>query len=126
VKKILLQSTAPPVSVDDPLIQTSLLGEAVEHGPLAVFVVDDERRYVAVSTAACTLLGYTRGELLALRVADVVPDVEAQALVPPDAGTVSGTAVVTCKDGSTRRLSYLAGTTEVAGMTVYVSVCAPT
>ena len=44
-----------------------------------VFVADENQRYVAVSRAACELLGYTREELLALRVGDVARYPEAEA-----------------------------------------------
>ena len=60
--------------VSEPLIQASLLGEAVEHGPAAVFVADENGRYVAVNQAACALVGYSREELLSMRVADVADD----------------------------------------------------
>ena len=43
----------------EPLIQMSLLGEAVEHAPVGIFVFDDEGRYVAVNAYACELLGYS-------------------------------------------------------------------
>lgn len=34
------------MGVSEPLIQTALLGEAVEHGPAAVFVADEHGRYL--------------------------------------------------------------------------------
>ena len=52
----------------EPLIQASLLGEAVDTGPVAIFVADEQMRYVAVNAYAAELLGYTRAELLELRV----------------------------------------------------------
>jgi len=52
------------MGVSEPLIQASLLGEAIEHGPVAVFVADEHGNYVAVNQAACTMLGYTRIELV--------------------------------------------------------------
>src|SRR5687768_13482437 len=52
------------VGVAEPLIQATLLAEALENGPVAVFVVGDDLRYIAVNQYACTLLGYTRAELL--------------------------------------------------------------
>ena len=39
----------------------------------AVLLADDRGRYVDANPAACTLLGYTRDELLALGVADITP-----------------------------------------------------
>ena len=112
------------MGVSEPLIQASLLGEAVENGPAAVFVADERGRYVAVSQAACALVGYPREELLKMRVTDLV--------APNDAsgpwgemianGTHRGVSTLTCKDGSTVEFAYVAGETTVAGMPVYVSV----
>ena len=51
------------------LIQTALLGEAIESGPALVFVADEEMRYIAVNQYACEALGYTRDELLGMHVA---------------------------------------------------------
>jgi PAS domain-containing protein len=33
----------------EPLLQMTLLGEAVEHAPVGIFVFDDEGRYVAAN-----------------------------------------------------------------------------
>ena len=116
------------MSVSDPLIQASLLGEAVEHGPVAVFVADDGARYIAVNAAACAMLGYSREEMLGLRVTDVArypgAATDYQALL--DTGTASGTAALTRKDGTTVDFTFFAGATRVAGMNVYVSVGAAT
>ena len=57
--------------VSHELVQKSLVGEAIEGGPVAVFVADADQRYVAVNAYACRLLGYTREELLGLRVTEV-------------------------------------------------------
>ena len=105
----------------DPLIQASLLGEAVDNGPTAVFVADEERRYVAVNRRACELVGYSREELLALRVDDLAADVPGwRAMI--ENGTVEGSTALRRKDGSTVEFAYRAGSTVVAGMPVYVSV----
>jgi PAS domain S-box-containing protein len=112
------------MGVSEPLIQTSLLGEAVENGPMCVFVADEHGNYVAVSQAACALLGYTRQELLNLRVADVAR-YEAAASEWSEmlkSGTRVGTSTLTTKSGATVVFSYVAGATTVAGMPVYVSV----
>ncbi|HZT92555.1 MAG TPA: PAS domain-containing protein [Gaiellaceae bacterium] len=116
------------MTVTDPLIQVSLLGEAIENGPLAVFVADENERYIAASRAACELLGYTREELLGLSVTDVARYEEAAEEYSEllATGSGAGTTVLTCKDGSTVEFTYFAGETEVAGMQVYISVGAPT
>src|SRR3954470_18521054 len=112
------------MGVSEPLIQTSLLGEAIEHGPAAVFVADEHGKYVAVNQAACALLGYSREELLGLRVADVARYTEAgeEWSEMRQAGTRVGTSSLTRKDGTIVEFSYVAGATTVAGMPVFVSV----
>jgi PAS domain S-box-containing protein len=112
------------MGVSEPLIQTSLLGEAIENGPAAVFVADENGKYVAVNQAACSLLGYTREELLGLHVSDVARYTEASEEWSEmrQAGTRLGTSTLTRKDRTTVEFSYVAGATIVAGMPVFISV----
>jgi PAS domain S-box-containing protein len=106
------------------LIQTALLGEAVEAGPALVFVADEQMRYIAVNQFACEALGYTREELLALYVPDVAR--EPGAAMEYDEmlarGIRHGTAVLTRKDGSTVEFFYRAAQTKVAGLSFFVSI----
>ncbi len=44
----------------------------VENSPVAFFVVTSEGRYQQVNDAACSLLGYSRDELLAMNIVDVL------------------------------------------------------
>jgi PAS domain S-box-containing protein len=106
------------------LIQTALLGEALDAGPALVFVADEDMRYIAVNQTACTALGYSRDELLALRVDDVAQDAGAgtqydEMLVR---GFRHGTARLTRKDGSTVSFFYRAEKTRVAGLGFFVAV----
>jgi PAS domain S-box-containing protein len=112
------------MGVSEPLIQASLLGEAAEHAPFAVFVADEEGRYVAVNLAACLLLGYPRDELLTLSMSDVARYAEAvdEYEELKETGTRLGVSELTRKDGAIVRFSYVAGGTVVAGMSVYVAV----
>jgi PAS domain S-box-containing protein len=116
------------MGVSEPLIQASLLGEAIEHGPVAVLVADERGKYVAVNQRACLMLGYTREELLGLHVADVARYSEADEEWSEmrQVGTRTGTSILTRKDGTTVEFSYVAGETTVAGMPVFVSVGAAT
>jgi PAS domain S-box-containing protein len=109
------------VSVADRFVQASLLGEAVDHGPTAVFVADETGRYIAVNRAACELVGYTREELLTLSVYDLAENGGRWSEVVAS-GTISGTTDLIRKDGATVPFSYVAGRTTVAGMPVFVSV----
>jgi PAS domain S-box-containing protein len=112
------------MGVSEPLIQASLLGEAIEHAPVAVFVADELGNYVAVNQAACLLLGYERDELLKLRVVDVARYTAAAVEWNEmrRSGTRVGTSLLTRKDGSLVDFNYAAGATTVAGMPVFVSV----
>jgi PAS domain S-box-containing protein len=111
------------VSVAEPLIQASLLGEAVDHGPALVFVADENMRYVAVSARACAELGYTREELVGLSVTDVARAETAaadyRAMMERRGG--EGEATLTRKDGSTVTVRFFAGETVTAGMQFYIS-----
>ena len=62
--------------IANPLVQASLLGEAVDGADIAVLVSDEDGRCIAVNQQACALLGYTRGDLLNLAVTDFVPDTD--------------------------------------------------
>ena len=112
------------MSVAEGLIQTALLGEAVDEGPALVFVADETMRYVAVNATACRALGYSRDELLALRVDEVARGPEApreydEMLVR---GFRYGSAVLTRKDGTEVDFVYRASQSRVAGLTFFVSI----
>jgi PAS domain S-box-containing protein len=115
------------MSTSDPLVQTVLLGEAVEHAPVAILVADEEMRYVAANATATKLFGYTREELLQLRVTDVAgyPEAEGEFEAMIAAGELMGRTTVTCKDGARRSLRHRSSETSIAGLTYYVAVLWP-
>ncbi|HUP32319.1 MAG TPA: PAS domain-containing protein [Gaiellaceae bacterium] len=114
-------------SVAHEVIQKSLVGEAVEGGPVAVFVADHDGKYIAVNDYACRLLGYTREELLALSVTDVAVDENAAAdydeLLRGRRGT--GRSVLRTKDGRDVPVSFRASSTTVGGLELFVGICWP-
>jgi PAS domain S-box-containing protein len=112
------------VSVAEALIQTALIGEAVDDGPALVFVADETMRYVAVNETACRALGYSRDELLRLEVSDVARDPAAPAEYDEmlARGFRHGTTMLTGKDGTILEFYYRAEKTTVAGLTFFVSV----
>lgn len=111
------------MSVAEPLIQATLLGEAVDNGPFAIFVADETGRYVAVNAVACDLLGYSRSELLSLTAHDLAPaeDVAERFVEIAHNRRLSGTAVLLHKDGSDVPVEWRAARTRVAGMEFFVS-----
>jgi PAS domain S-box-containing protein len=112
------------LSVAQPLVQASLIGEAIDRGPVAVFVTDEAGRYVAVNQYACDLLGYTRAELLEKPAQDVVPgsDVAAHMAELAASRRLAGRVTLARRDGSTIDLDYRSSETTIAGLTFYVSV----
>ena len=109
------------------LVQKSLVGEALDTGPVAVFVADDDGKYLAVNTYACELLGYEREELLLLRVTDVAVNEGAAADYQElqRGGSRSGTVTLMHKDGRELPSSFRACATTVGGMLLYIGVCWP-
>jgi PAS domain S-box-containing protein len=112
--------------VSDPLVHATLLGEALEQGPVAVFVFDEELRYVAVNEYACSLLGYERAELLELRAGALSEpgSMEEYAAVVQQR-QAEGRTRVRRKDGEVIPLRFRACETRVAGLTFYVGVAWP-
>ena len=106
------------------LIQSGLIGEALDTGPALIFVADENMKYIAVNELAATTLGYTRSELLALHVTDVARDPAAPAQYEEmlKLGRRTGTAMLTRRDGSEIEFEYRAGKTRIAGLDLYVSV----
>jgi PAS domain S-box-containing protein len=109
------------------LVQRSLVGEAVDGGPVAVFVADDDQRYLAVNAYACELLGYERDELLELHVTDVAVNDSAGADYGglQRGGTHTGLTILRRKDGTVLPMNFRASQTLVGGMDLYVGVCWP-
>lgn len=115
------------MSVSEPLVQSILLGDALEHGPVVILVADEEMRYVAVNAFACELLGYTREELLGMRITDIARYSEAPGEFDLMVARreLEGMTRIVRKDGSELTMRYRAGETRIAGLAYYVSVCWP-
>jgi PAS domain S-box-containing protein len=107
-----------------PSIQQLLLYDAIDTSPALVFVADDEMRYLAVNNTACSVLGYSREELLSLRVTDIVVSVEAPALYRRmmDEKSQQGDVELLTKDGAQLPFIYEAAEVEVAGTQYWISI----
>jgi PAS domain S-box-containing protein len=112
----------------EPLLQATLLGEAIEHAPVGVFVFDDEGRYVAVNPYACEELGYTREELLELRLGDLAVS-RRDAMRTYESVLTNGIAEATTrarrKDGTEVVLHFRARATKIGGITFYIAIAWP-
>jgi PAS domain S-box-containing protein len=110
------------------LIDTVLVGEALEHGPVAVFVFDEEGRYLAVNGMACRLLGYERDDLLSRRIGELSaqsPDEAVQSYLAAMEAGAEATTEVRHAEGTIVRLHFRAAAAKVAGMPVFVGVAWP-
>ena len=91
-----------------------------DHALDAILIADDAGRYIDVNDAACTLLGYTREELLQLAVVDITPDAERH-LVPQlwaefvEQGSMSGEYAVRTKSGGLTHVEFRAVANVVWG-----------
>jgi PAS domain S-box-containing protein len=108
------------MNVSQPLVQASLVGEAIDQGPVLVFVADEDMNYVAVNQFACDVLGYSREELLSCKVTDVETGDGPEALLA--ASGESERARLRRKDGCELAVDYRAAKTTVAGMALYIAV----
>jgi PAS domain S-box-containing protein len=115
------------VSVAETFVQLGLLGEAVDGAQVAVLVADEEGAYVAANRYACELLGYTRDELVTLRVSDVTVDADVDAHYARfvNEQRERGTVTLRRKDGSTFQFRYAAVKTNISALTYYVSFGLP-
>jgi PAS domain S-box-containing protein len=105
-------------------IQQAVLLEVWDQAPALVFVADEQMRYVAVNATVCKILGYTREEMLSLRVTDVAVAADAAELYESmiEVGENSGRTPIRAKDGTIYLLEYQAGSCDFAGVTYYTSV----
>jgi PAS domain S-box-containing protein len=105
------------------VVHQTLVGEAIDNSPMLVFVADEAMRYVAVSSRVCDVLGYTRGELLQLRVPDVAfePTAPAEFAEMVETGFRVGAAMLRAKDGREIAFEYFASEARIAGVPFYLS-----
>lgn len=106
-------------------------GPSVEHEVASldrvVLVADAQMRYLAASDSACRLLGYTREELLAMRVSEVVEETDAETRYGRmvEDGRQDGQITLVCRDGRRVRAHYDAREAQAEGVTYYVSLLTP-
>jgi PAS domain S-box-containing protein len=108
------------------LVQQTLLGEAWENAAVAVAVFSDDGRYIACNRAMCTLTGYSREEILRMRVG-------VDLAVEPSENTALFEAIVSerqtagrgglrRKDGSETVVGFWAVETTAAGLPYFVTL----
>jgi PAS domain S-box-containing protein len=103
----------------NPLVQATLLGEALEGARVAAILFDEDRNCVAVNAHACVLTGYTRAELLGLPVE--VGELDEVAAHRRHAGRTE----LRRKDGSAFGVSYRVIPTNIGGIAFFLGIFWP-
>ena len=110
----------------DELAAIALLGEAANClEDVAIFVWDEDRNYVAVSEAACKLVGRTRSEILRMSVGDMSPNRASPHFEDVQHGPIHrGSSQINRADGVVE-IDWLTCHTRIAGLPYMVSICWP-
>jgi PAS domain S-box-containing protein len=99
----------------------TLLLEAIDKAGMAICVYDEEGRYVTVNDCACTILGYTREELLTHDVGEFTAGgIDRRVLLRNDHR--EGVRAVVRKDGSTVPVAFVVTATRVSNLPYFVAV----
>jgi PAS domain S-box-containing protein len=104
----------------NPLVQATLLGEAVESARVAAILFDDDRNCVAANAYACELTGYTRAELLE-RLVELGPDFDEIVARRRSAGRTE----LPRKDGTTVAVAYRVMPTAIGGIAFFLGLFWP-
>jgi PAS domain S-box-containing protein len=111
------------------ILHQALLGEALMSGDSALFVTDDEGRYLAANDSALKLLGYTREELAAINARDVSTRSEEEIAevyaMLKRKHSLQHRSRLRRKDGVTGTIEVVVVESKVGGLPVVVSITAP-
>jgi PAS domain S-box-containing protein len=106
-------------------VQETLLGEALEHGPVAALVLDENGTFLAANRMACQLTGYEREELLTKVSIDLAADpsvVPARLREMASGRLEHGIGRLRRKDGELFDVQYRVGATRSGGLPYFVFV----
>ena len=110
----------------DELAAVALLGEAANSlEDVAIFVWDEDRNYVAVNEAACTLIGRTRSEILRMHVGDMSPNRASPLFEDVQHGSIHRGSLQINREDGVVEIDWLTCRTRIAGLPYMVSVCWP-
>ena len=110
------------------IAHVTLLGDAWENAATGAVVFNDARRYLAANAAYCALTGYSRDEIIDLRVGhnlllEAIDQAEFIRRITEHQQL--GEAVIRREDGTALPVSYLVIPTEMSGRPCYVGLVWP-
>jgi len=94
------------------LVQSTLLGQLIEHADVGALAADSGR-YIAANMYACTLTGYERAELIGRPVDELCRQ------------SGSGVMSLDCKDGAAIAVGFRVVNATLAGLPVVLSLFWP-
>jgi PAS domain-containing protein len=94
------------------LVQSTLLGELLEHAHVGALAADSGR-YIAANEYACELIGYERSELIGRQVGEI------------GLQRGSGVTALRCKDGAEIEVRYRAVEATLSGVPVMLGLFWP-
>ena len=113
------------LQADQDAVQETLLGEALEHGPVAALVLDENGTFLAANRMACQLTGYEREELLQKGSSELAsdPTIVPTRLQEMASGRLAhGIGKIRRKDGEALDVQYRVGATRSGGLPYFVFV----
>jgi PAS domain S-box-containing protein len=117
---------AGPEGLTNPLLQQTLMAEAIATAVVGFVVWDDDRRYVAANAAACELLGCTLEQIVGSTVGDRTEDgAEVVAGVIREQRSGGRVTVQRFDGAGSVVLEYLTFSTRAVGLPYMASVIWP-
>jgi PAS domain S-box-containing protein len=110
------------------IAHVTLLGDAWEHAETGAVVFNDARTYLAANATYCALTGYSRDEIIDLRVGHnlLLEEIDqAEFIRRVTDHQQLGQAVIRRKDGTALPVSYMVIPTEVSGRPCYLGLVWP-
>jgi PAS domain S-box-containing protein len=107
------------------IAHVTLLGDAWENAATGAVVFNDARQYLAANAAYCALTGYSRDEIIDLRVGhNLLLEAidQAEFITRITEHRQLGEAVIRRKDGTALPVSYLVIPTEMSGRLCFVGL----
>jgi PAS domain S-box-containing protein len=118
----------PDLSGLTEIAHVTLLGDAWENAASGAVVFNDARQYLAANAAYCALTGYSRDEIIDLRVGHnlLLQEIDqAEFIRRITEHQQIGEAVIRRKDGTPLPVSYMVIPTEISGRPCYVGLVWP-
>jgi PAS domain-containing protein len=112
--------------LSNPLVQESLVAEAIGSAEVGFVVWDDDRRYIVANARACAILGCTLDEIIGARVGARTEGGDDAVAAAMRESPLQGRATIDRFDGAGKvEIEYVTFQTRAAGLPYMASVIWP-